>query len=539
MKNKARNLILLTAATIVLANPVTVKAENMMPAAGTDVQEMAVGNGNGEENSYMASGDGAQAVQEEDTYPNANAGATSDTNSNTDTSADTNSAANVQVFSYDDTKKMITGKLKTSGIDGVTRLEFYFSDSYETADDKVCMSDNAGRCAHLNGENAYIDGDNSDDVQVYYGGQASVQNYRLRCVTYYITSTEDLEWTVNIAKDDALRECFIAKSQVPLNWNTVTDGLITKPLTLEGYYVNQNASAFINLNQVVDALNENAVDQKEITYKGEKKEEEKKDPIKIVLIIAIVIVLISIAVTIIMLKKDNEKKEEQRRDASVKKQNDKLKKQKANENKTLEELINSYDEEYIDDDNLNSTCMVTEKNNAEALDSPDSEKLENKSEVQMQTAEDVPVQTSDEGYTAQQQPHEMPTQMQNMGVSQQPQMQTAHGMPNQQIPHINPVAYQNMNQGNTYPNYPNYPNYQNQQTQEAPAFANANGMPQHPNGLKEHTSMAYPTMQGYQGQIQQSGTYNVQNAYRENNMQNSAGVNQPQRKKVPAFARKG
>lgn len=536
MKNKAKNLILLTAAAIAIANPAIVKAETMTPVV-EDAQEISVGNE--EENSDIASENNEQTAQA-DIYSSAN------------TSSNTSVAANVQVFSYDDSKKIISGTLKTTGTDGVTRLEFYFSNGYETTNEKVYMFDSNGRYVHLNEEDVQVDGDGSNDVQVYYGGWTSVPNYGLKCITYYVTSTKDVEWTVNIMKDDTLRECFIAKSQVPSNWNTITDGLITKPLSLEGYYVNPNASAFINMNQVVEALNENAVDQEQITYKGEKKEEEKKDPVKTMLIGAIALVSISIVVTIIMIKKDNEKKEEKRRNTSVKRQNDKLKKQKANENKTLEELINSYDEEYTDDDNLSSTYTVTEENNAETLDSPDSEKLENKSEIQMQTAEDVPVQTSEnhttsqlnEGYTTQQQPHEMPTQIQNMGVSQQPQMKTVQGMPNQQIPlsYMNPVAYQNMNQGNVYPNYqsyPNYPNYQDKQTQGAPAFANANGMPQHSNGLREHTNMAHPTTHGYQGQMQQSGIYDTQGAYRENNMQNSAGFNQPQRKKVPAFARKG
>ena len=550
MKNKKiKKLILLAAAVIMVACPISVRAEDFA------VEDTIM------EGEYTDETEGYYATASADAAQTDQTGTTSAT----------------QVFSYEDSTKIISGTLRTTGTDEVTRLEFYFSDSYETANENVCMFDSSGRYIHLNGENTAMDGDTGGDVQVYYGGQTPVPDYGLKCVTYYVTGTQDAEWTVHIIKDDTLKECFIAKSQVPSDWSTITDGLITKPLSLEGYYVSQNASLFTSMDQIYDALNANAVDMEQETFKGEEKQEEENDPVKTMLVAAIMIVTASIIVTVILMKKDKAKKEEKRRNTSVKKQNEKLKKQKSNENKALKELIDGYDDEYSDDgydDGLSTVTPAAEESGMETQDSPYSENGNNG--VPMPGTPEYPQQpmqphgdyTDPElnAYAAPQQPQPaqtmqgMPVQMQTTGVPQQiqgqtvppygnapapgypnaaygqngnPQMQNVgQGIPNQQMPGMNP--------GGVYPNYPNYQNYPNgQQQQGAPAFTQMGaGATQQTNGLRAHTGAAYPAAQGYQqqqGYPPQPGSYNVPNTGYGNGTQGG----QAPVKKVPAFARKG
>lgn len=506
MKNKIKTLILnimLAAAIITVVGPASVKADDSIITVAEQTD-----------------GEGDQAYAD---------------------TGQTGSGTKLQKFSYEDATKTISGTLKTTGIDEVTRFEFYYSDSYDAVSDNVSMFDSNGRYVHLNGENVVAEGTLSGDAQVYYGGQTTVSDYGLKCIVYYITATQDTEWTIHIIKDDSLKECFVAKSQVPTDWSTITDGLITKPLSLEGYYINPNTSLFTNMGQVNGALNANAVDQELETFKGEMKSEEEKDPVKTMLIVAIILVSISIVVTMVLIKKDKAKKEEKRRNNSVKEKNERMKKQKKNENKALRELIDGYNDEYNDDD-YEEGPIVTDTGSGESskeeTDFPYSKNAEN---IQTPTSDS----TDFENYSSPQ-----PQQIQM--PQQQPQMQIQNRfngqspVQNQTVPpyengnanmqgYLNSFYGQNMNPHNIYINQNNaYANYPNIQTppERIPTYANNPAI----NVLRNHTRAAYPAAQGYVQQMpKQPGYYNGPNAHSYNGVPNS----QVSAKRVPAFARKG
>lgn len=400
-----------------------------------------------------------------------------------------------KTFAYDSDNDILTGTLETSGSENISRLEFYFSNDYKYANEAVSLIDESGNYYHLNADSVVMDGSSNGNTEVKYGGTIPVDSYNMNCVVYYVISDQPVSWTVNVIRDKELKECFVVESEVPENWGDTASAVITKPESIDLYFVDSNASSISSMKDIEAVVSSGAqeVSSPGSGFEGKKEDDKTTDPLMAIIIFFIIVTLIAIVVTYILLKKEKEKKENKRSEEYVKRANAQVKEKKENENEELKDLIRSYDDEYNDDiksmeaDATNMETNIPRTNDMEPSRVPQP----------TQTLTPNPIESSSP-YENMQWPQPQPT-MNTMSNQTVPQMQEQ----NQQM---------NMQTYNSYQGYPD------QYQQPVTPYEN---------------HRAQQVMQNYPGQPPMPSK--MQNNYPYGRQP----VPKPQQKKIPAFARGG
>lgn len=256
-----------------------------------------------------------------------------------------------KTFVYDSENDILTGTLETSGSENISRLEFYFSNDYKYANEAVSLIDETGNYYHLNADSVVMDGSSNGNSEIKYGGTIPVDSYNMNCVVYYVIADQPVSWTVNVIRNKQLKECFVVESEVPENWGDTASAIITKPESVDLYFVDSNASSISSMKDIEAVVSSGAqeVSSPGSGFEGQKDDDKTADPLMAVIMFLIIVTLIAIVVTYTLLRKEKEKKENKRSEEYVKRANAQVKKKKENENEELKDLISSYDEEYNDD----------------------------------------------------------------------------------------------------------------------------------------------------------------------------------------------
>jgi hypothetical protein len=260
--------------------------------------------------------------------------------------------ADSSAFSYDSASGMLSGEITTSGTDNITRLEFYFSNSYSYSDENVILIDKgSGSYVHLNADKVTTDGELSNDAEVAYGGTVPIDEYGMNCVIYYIITEGNMTWTVDVYRDSTLSECIVAESTVPATWQDTASAVITEPTGLDLYFVDTKTSIFTSLSQLGEVVKAQVqeVDTTTTEFQGETKVEDEQNPLKTLLLGLIGVVGVAIVVTGYFLKKEKKRKDTKRSEDYVRKQNEKVKKKKEMENDELKALVAQTEADYRDE----------------------------------------------------------------------------------------------------------------------------------------------------------------------------------------------
>lgn len=258
-----------------------------------------------------------------------------------------------QDFEYNEQTNALNGTITTTG--EVTRLEIYYSNGTNRADTGMYLSQELDSGVDLSSLSTDDDRPLSDEAEVFYGGEADVPGYNLKCSSYYILSKskDTQEFSIKIERKESLKECFVVKSAVPSNWQNLGTPVITEPEEFLLGFIDSALSEYTT-DDIVPIISQ-TTDIEQTTQEFEAKEpvsEEDKDPLESILKLMILVVIVAIILTSVALVKNKRKQEKERSETFVKKANEKSKNKKAKDNNDLMEFMDSYSDDYSDDEDI-------------------------------------------------------------------------------------------------------------------------------------------------------------------------------------------
>ena len=260
-----------------------------------------------------------------------------------------------QDFEYNEQTNTLNGTISTTG--EVTRLEIYYSNGIVRTDTGMYLSQEQDFNSHVDLSSLSTDDDQplSDNVEVFYGGDIDVPGYNLKCSSYYILSkSKDTQrFNIEIKRRENLKECFVVKSAVPSNWQSLGTPVITEPEEFLLGFIDSALSEYTT-DDIVPIISQ-TTDIEQTTQEFEAKEpvsEEDKDPLESILKLMILVVMVAIILTSVALVKNKRKQEKERSETFVKKANEKSKNKKAKDNNDLMEFMDSYSDDYSDDEDI-------------------------------------------------------------------------------------------------------------------------------------------------------------------------------------------
>lgn len=260
-----------------------------------------------------------------------------------------------QDFEYDEQANTLNGTITTTR--EVTRLEIYYSNGIGRTNTGMYLSQEQDFNSRVDLSSLSTDDDQplSDNAEVFYGGEADVPGYNLKCSSYYILSkSKDAQkFNIEIERKESLKECFVVKSAVPSNWQNLGTPVITEPEEFLLGFIDSALSEYTT-DDIVPIISQ-TTDIEQTTQEFEAKEpvsEEDKDPLENILKLMILVVIVAIILTSVALVKNKRKQEKERSETFVKKANEKSKNKKAKDNDDLMEFMDSYSDDYSDDEDI-------------------------------------------------------------------------------------------------------------------------------------------------------------------------------------------
>lgn len=260
-----------------------------------------------------------------------------------------------QDFEYDEQANTLNGTITTTR--EVTRLEIYYSNGIGRTNTGMYLSQEQDFNSRVDLSSLSTDDDQplSDNAEVFYGGEADVPGYNLKCSSYYILSkSKDAQkFNIEIERKESLKECFVVKSAVPSNWQNLGTPVITEPEEFLLGFIDSALSEYTT-DDIVPIISQ-TTDIEQTTQEFEAKEpvsEEDKDPLESILKLMILVVIVAIILTSVALVKNKRKQEKERSETFVKKANEKSKNKKAKDNNDLMEFMDSYSDDYSDDEDI-------------------------------------------------------------------------------------------------------------------------------------------------------------------------------------------
>lgn len=252
---------------------------------------------------------------------------------------------------------------------GTVRYEFIYSAGSETPSISFLSTTAKTGEEYIAGNDVKNDGEDGFKF-VTKTGLTIDGHDDFRYMVVYISNTDDPgRWTMTVSVPSAMTEVIAVSSEVPEDWENLSSDTITKPYGVIFWYIDATRSKYkdtpiATINELISA--KTSLSNNDLIKSTEPVEEEINYVVLFTMLGIFVAIIVAVVVTLIILKRKKKNNEEYRskREAIVRKENDKVRRKKASENDELDEMLNDYSDEYIDDDDLSAYMTVddTEEN---------------------------------------------------------------------------------------------------------------------------------------------------------------------------------
>ena len=168
-------------------------------------------------------------------------------------------------------------------------------------------------------------------------------------ILYIYTTNEKYagKWQIAYSITDDVKETILCNCTVDEGWTSFIEEYKTPVKFFMLWYINPETSVY-DASYLVDIVKAEEIPEINTMPSAEEDEVETADPYKIVIILCIIGVLAGCGLTIYLVRKYKAEKKNQK-DFSINRANHKLKQKRKKENAQLENILDKYEDDYIDD----------------------------------------------------------------------------------------------------------------------------------------------------------------------------------------------
>lgn len=211
--------------------------------------------------------------------------------------------------------------------------------------------------------------ENTDGINVITRVKNTVSNYKnIQYDVIYITGiTEPQTWKMTISGTEAIKEFFIVKTKVPNNWESIVQEYKTNPQDLMLWYIAKDSKYYASdIKQI--AKKDDKIPAVNNIKTTEEDEAPPKDYTNLIKFCVVVAVIITVVLVIKKLRK-RKKAAIDTRQKKIDEENQKIKEKKEKENSKLSNILDEFDDQYIDDDDntpkRKTSEIITDNENKE------------------------------------------------------------------------------------------------------------------------------------------------------------------------------
>nr|WP_297765737.1 hypothetical protein [uncultured Butyrivibrio sp.] len=177
-----------------------------------------------------------------------------------------------------------------------------------------------------------------------------------RYMVIYISGTKDPgKWLMTVEAPQTVNEVICVSSKVPDDWDVQSTDTITRPYGVIFWYIDERRSVYAEqpvntINMLMNATGKlGDIDEVKDTVVPE------EDYSGVYVLLGGLVFIAVVTAGVFFVIKTRKKQQEQyraKREAIVKRENEKVRKKKAQENDELDDLLDDYSDEYINDDDM-------------------------------------------------------------------------------------------------------------------------------------------------------------------------------------------